>query len=310
MKDLKNDTSVEYQRAIDDAKKLLRYAVARWGYSTNIATWEYFNEIDPNLPTDRFYRELAQYLEQIDVYRHLRSTSTWHPSVKDLRHGQLDVADVHFYLRAVKDQKYRDLADAAVGNTDFLRQHAPNKPALIGEFGLANEKWQPTKEMQESRELVDFHNALWASSLAGASGAAAFWWWDRLDRCEAYPLYRPVAEFLKDIPWTTAKLQKTEATVSDTRLRLVGLQGRDRAYLWLFDPQASWEHVVIEKKTPGTVRGVTIELRGLAAGDYRVQWWDTRAGKVLREETLDSRASTTRLGVPEFTRDIACRILP
>jgi hypothetical protein len=310
MKDLKKDSSPEYQQAIEDAKKLLRYAVARWGYSTHIATWEYFNEIDPGLPTDRFYRELGQYLEQIDVYRHLRSTSTWNYSIKDLRHPQLDVADVHFYFRAVKDQKYQDEVHAAQGNTDFLREHAPNKPALIGEYGLANEKWQPTKEMNESRDVLDFHNSLWASSLAGASGAASFWWWDRLDRCDAYPLYRPVAEFLKDIPWTTAKLHKTDATVSGPRLRLVGLQGTDRAYLWLFDPAASWQHIVIDRTEPSPVRNATVELRGLADREYRVQWFDTRKGQVLRETPLRISGGTGQLAVPEFVRDIACRIVP
>ena len=53
----------------------------------------------------------------------------WHPSPKDCDHPQLDVADLHFYLRAVKDQKYRDEADAAVGNAGWLRGRAKNKPA-------------------------------------------------------------------------------------------------------------------------------------------------------------------------------------
>jgi hypothetical protein len=76
MKSLADDRSSEYREAIDDAKKLMRYAVARWGYSTSVAAWEYFNEIDPGLPTDRFYTEVGQYLERIDIYRHLRQKRT------------------------------------------------------------------------------------------------------------------------------------------------------------------------------------------------------------------------------------------
>ena len=70
--------------------------------------------------------------------------------------------------------------EAVLERTQWLREHAPNKPAHLGEFGLANDQWQPTEEMKSSREVVDFHNALWASALSGAATTALFWWWDRL----------------------------------------------------------------------------------------------------------------------------------
>ncbi|MBC8868193.1 MAG: DUF5060 domain-containing protein, partial [Planctomycetes bacterium] len=242
MNDLRDEGRPEYQQAIDDAKNLFRYAVARWGYSTNVVTWEYFNEMDPGMPTDRFYAELGEYLDRVDIYGHLRSTSTWHHSSRDCRLGSLDVADVHFYLRPVKDRRYKDEVEAALGNAAFLREHAPAKPALIGEFGLANERWQPTKEMRESEEVVDFHNAIWASALSGTSGTALFWWWDRLDRRNAYPHYRPLATFLADVPWTTARRGKAAATVSREALRLVSLRGQARADLGLWGPQAGCEN--------------------------------------------------------------------
>jgi len=310
MNDLKDESSSEYQKAIDDAKNLLRYAVARWGYSTSVVTWEYFNEMDPGRPTDRFYAELGDYLEQIDIYGHLRSTSTWHHSSRDCRLESLDVADVHFYLRPVEGRRYQDEVEAVLGNAVFLREHAPDRPALIGEFGLANERWQPTKEMQESDEVIDFHNAIWGSALSGTSGTALFWWWDRLDKRNAYPHYRPLAKFLADIPWTTARLQKTAATVSRESLRLVGLQGQDRAYLWLFDPQASFESVVIRKAKPATIDGATIVIQDLKAGTYRVSWWDTWEAQVVKEDKCESSDGALRLTVPSFTRDIACKIVP
>ena len=73
---LKEPASPQYEAAIQDARKFLRYAVARWGYSTSIAAWEYWNEMDPGLPTDRFYTALGDWLDQIDPYHHLRTTST------------------------------------------------------------------------------------------------------------------------------------------------------------------------------------------------------------------------------------------
>jgi hypothetical protein len=310
MGSLKDPGSREYQRAIDDAKNLLRYAVARWGYSTSVAAWEYFNEIDPNLPTDRFYTELGKYLQRIDPYHHLRTTSTWAPSARDCRLAKLDIADVHFYLRPTDRKRLRDEVDAVLDRTRFLRQHAPNKPAHLGEFGLANEKWQPTREMQQSDQIVDFHNAIWASALSGSSGTVLFWWWDRLDRRNVYPQYRPLAEFLADVPWTTAGLKPTSATLSTEQVRLVGLQGPDRAYLWLFNPQAAWSSVVIEHVTPAPISGATLDIKDLAPGTYRVQWWDTSQGKTVKEERLSSSAGILRTDVPTFARDVACKIVP
>ena len=310
MRDLRDEDSPEYRQAIADAKNLLRYAVARWGCSTSVAVWEYFNEIDPGLPLERFYREVGQYLEQIDIYGHLRSTSTWNQSARDCRHPQLDVADVHFYLRPVEPRPYADEVEAVLGNAAWLREHAPAKPALIGEFGLADPQWRPTKEMRDSPEIVDFHHAIWASALSGASGTALFWWWDRLDPRNHYPHYRPLADFVADIPWTTAKLRKISATVSGTEARLVGLQGDDRAYFWLFDSAASWEHVVIRNRQPETIDGQQIDVGGLQPGAYRVEWWDTRTGEIVRRDHVSLEQPVLRLAVPRWQRDFAGKIVP
>ncbi|MHC4404517.1 MAG: DUF5060 domain-containing protein [Planctomycetota bacterium] len=310
MEALKDDTAPTYQQAIDDAKKLLRYAVARWGYSTSVAVWEHFNENDPGLPTDRFYTATGEYLEKIDVYGHLRSTSTWHPSPKDCRHPKLDLADVHFYLRPADKGRLRDEVDAVLDRARYLREHAPRKPAILGEFGLANERWQPTREMNESGSLADFHNGLWASALSGTSGTCLFWWWDRLDRRNAYGHYRPLAAFLADVPWTTAGFKAASAAVSHEQARLVGLQGRDRAYLWLFNPQAAWSRVVIEKTVPEAIEGATVEIDGLAPAVYRVAWWDTWEGKTIKETKVAAPEGILRTTVPVFHRDVACKIVP
>jgi hypothetical protein len=306
---LKNDKSPEYDRAIANAKRTFRYAVARWGYSPNVAAWEYWNELDPGLPTDRFYTAMGEYLEQIDPYRHLRTTSTWHPSPKDMRHPKLDLADLHYYYRPADAQKYKDEVDALLDRTRFLLENSPNKPAHLGEFGLANDKFQPTDEMRSSKEVIEFHNAMWASALSGASGTCMFWWWERLDKNDAYPHYRPLSAFLADIPWTTAGLQPRAASVANGNVRIVGLQCRDRAYLWLFNPQAAWRSVVIDKTTPAEIKGATVEIKNLKPGKYLVEWWDTTTGKAIREEKVSVTAAPLQLTVPDFNRDIACKIV-
>jgi hypothetical protein len=295
----------EYDQAIRDAAKLLRYAVARWGYSTHVSAWEYWNEMNPNLPTDRFYTELGKYLETADVYHHLRTTSTWGPSAKDCRHPQLDFADTHFYLRPADKGRLSDEVEAVLERTRWLREQAPRKPVHLGEFGLANDRWQPTDEMNRSRELVDVHNALWASALSGASGTALYWWWDRLDQRNVYPLFRPVSAFIADIPWNSGEIASLSVAAAPDRLRCVGLRSQRKAWFWLFDPAASWAKVVIEKNEPPTLSGVEVILKNAPSHWRRVQWWDTRTGRVAREDEAVAVDGTFRLRAPDFTRDLA-----
>jgi len=306
---LRDSASQDYDRAIADAKKLFRYAVARWGCSPNVAAWEYWNEMDPRLPTDRFYAELGAYLETADPYRHLRTTSTWGPSEKDCRHPQLDIADTHFYLRPADRQRLADEVEAILDRTRWLQAQAPRKPAHLGEFGLANDRWQPTEEMRSSRELIDLHNSLWASALSGASSTALFWWWERIDQRGGYRLYRPLSTFLAGIPWTGGAIEPA-AIQADDRLRALGLRTRDHAWLWIFHRAAAWQKIVIDKRAPPEVRDAVLDLAGLAPGAYRVQWFDTRTAETRLEQTLDARESSLRLVAPRFTHDIAARVYP
>jgi hypothetical protein len=309
MSSLKDQQSDEYAEAIRDARKLLRYSVARWGYSTHVAAWEYFNEIDPHLPTNRFYDELGAYLEQIDVYRHLRTTSTWAPSPKDWKHPRLDVAQTHHYIRPADKEQGHDEVAVVLQRTELLREHAPRRPVLLGEFGLAEDNWQRSAYIKQDTALVHFHNSLWASALSGASGTAMSWWWELLDPMDAYPQYSPLAKFMADVPLDSG-LEATAANVAGAEVRVVGLQGRDCAYLWLFNPQARWWNQVIQKQTPGAVVSARLEVPQLAAGTYRIVWWDTDRGTVSAEQEAQLESGSLTVVAPGFSDDIACKIVP
>jgi hypothetical protein len=307
---LKDADRPEYAQAIADAQKLLRYAVARWGYSTSVAAWEYWNEMNPNLPTDRFYMELGEFLERTDPSAHLRTTSTWGPSAKDCRHPKIDLADTHFYLRPADQNRLVDEVEAIRDRTRWLREQAPSKPAHLGEFGLADDQWRLTDEMKQSRELVDAHNALWASALSGASGTALFWWWERLDERNVYPLYRPLSAFMADVPWTNGEVRPATLGAEDPRLRVMGLQARNRAWLWLFHRDASWRETVTGGRLPSELSEVAFELREMPDGAYEAEWWDTRSGAAVRTDSVESRNRLVRLRAPAFTRDLALKVKP
>ena len=307
MSTLSKVDSAEYRQATVDAKKFMRYAVARWGYSTSVAAWEYFNEMDPGKPTNKFYEEVGKYLEQVDIYRHPRTTSTWAPSAKDCRHAQIDIAQEHHYMRP-DDDDFKDEVESVLRQSRWLRENAPAKPALIGEFGLADAKWGLSDYMKQDREGVHFHNCLWASALSGVSGTAMFWWWDQLDRQDAYHHYKPLASFLAS--FSPAGLQQTTATISDARVRILGYQGDTCAYLWLVNRQTTWWNLVVEKREPDAIDAATVTIDGLHPGSYTVLWWDTYKGEPVSRQTVSCDQGRLELAVPAFTRDLACRVTP
>jgi len=308
MDKLKDENSPEYDEAIRYAKKLLRYAVARWGYSTSVVSWEYWNEQDPNLPTERFYNEMGSYLEKIDPYRHLRATSAWAPAPRDWTNRKLDVADLHWYLRPNWNELWKDAVGAVQERAQLLRKYAGEKPALLSEFGLADEQWRLSPYMEKDEKLLHFHDALWTSALSGLSGTAMFWWWEKLDEMNAYRHYKPLSIFISDVLFTSG-LQPINAQTSDEAIRVIGSQGKDRAFLFLSDKEASWYSVVVEKMKPRKREGVSIIINGLSPGKYKVQWFDTYEGRVLEVKISEAKERTLQISAPPFLRDIACKIL-
>jgi hypothetical protein len=307
MKYLSDPKSAEYQQAIDDVKNLMRYAVARWGYSTSVGAWEYYNEIDPGKPTDRFYDEVGEYLAEIDVYHHLRTTSTWHPSARDIKLASLDIGQLHHYMRPETKEDITDEVASIVDQAKFLREHGPNKPVLIGEFGLADQKWGRSDYMKQDTEAVHFHNCLWASAFSGISGTAMFWWWEVLDAQDAYRHYKPLADFLSGV--SLAGLQPIEASVSDDAIRVLGYKGKDRAYFWACSKEAKWWNRVVDKKKLGTIEGARVSIDGLDRGRYSVEWWDTTEGKVVRAERISVSTDLASVSIAALRFDIACKIV-
>ena len=306
---LRKADSPEYDRALRDAKALVRYFVARWGFSTHVAAWEYFNEMDPHRPTDRFYAELGEYLQRVDPYRHVRATSAWASPSRDYGLTSLDQADMHWYMRPASGELRKDAAAGVLERAKVLRERAPGKPALLSEFGMTDDTWQRSGDLDTDKEFVHLHNALWASALSGMSGTACHWYWDDIHKRDLYHHYAGVAAFVADIPFTTAKLRPAEAKC-DKPLRVVGLAGKGGAWLWLADPNATWWALAAEGAKPAELRGATLTVSGLRDGAWRVEWWDTRSGKVLHRLDAAAAGRALAVAVPAFSRDIACKVLP
>jgi hypothetical protein len=311
MRDLRNEDSPEYQQAIADAKNCCvtrrRAGVARRRSPSGSTSTRSIRGCRWNGSTAKsasISNRSTSTASAVD--QHLESIGPRLPAS-----SQLDVADVHFYLRPVEPRPYADEVEAVLGNAAWLREHAPAKPALIGEFGLADPQWRPTRRCARVRRssistMRSGRRRCPAFRGRRSSGGGTGWTQGTTIRTTAR--WRISSPTSRGRPPSCAK---SRPKVSEPKVRVVGLQGDDRAYFWLFDPAASWEHVVIRKRQPETIDGQQIDVGGLQPGAYRVQWWDTRSGEVVRREKVSLEQPVLRLAVPgRWQRDFAGKIVP
>lgn len=90
-------------------------------------------------------------------------------------------------------------------------------------------------------------------------------------------------------------------------LRAYGLRTGELAFVWLHNRSSTW-WAEFAGKEPVPLSGMSMEARGLPDGAYRLEWWDTWAGKTAATAEAKSVGGVLTLAIPEVTRDVACVI--
>jgi hypothetical protein len=178
-------------------KNKLRYFVARWGYSTNIAFWEFFNEVDnaaftrsPQdsvlIPLDEiseWHDVMSTYLKSIDPYKHLVTTSVSHreiPGMWDL--DNMDLNQKHIYKRTTRIRP--ETIEAA---------YKHNKPFAIGEFGYEWD-WNLNFSTMAVEKIYDFKRGLWYGMFTPTPILPMSWWWEFFDDRGITPYFKGVRD--------------------------------------------------------------------------------------------------------------------
>ncbi|HEX2999579.1 MAG TPA: hypothetical protein VHR86_05015, partial [Armatimonadota bacterium] len=181
----------------------LRYMVARWGYSPNLLSWEYWNEVDiiekyisPDVKA--WHQEMSRYLRGMDPWKHLQTTSyarsEGDPAVDGL--PEMDYVQTHRYGP-------RDMG-AEIGAWTLRKRTAFNKPHYVGEFGLD----AGGDGGDRDPEGVSLHNGLWADMMNGGAGTAMLWYWDNyIHPRNLYGHYAALTAFTKGINWPRAQFR-------------------------------------------------------------------------------------------------------
>ena len=296
----------------------LRYCVARWGCSTHILAWEFWNEINcvrgygaRSQDMMDWTAEMARTLKQIDPWQHMVVNSLGSFLVDDRlwKLPEMDFAQVHGYWHPthVSKEMGKDMAEFVPHWLGLIDHYG--KPRLFAEYGLVNPRWGHSPRADEDQDGVHLHNGLWSSIMTGASGTAMLWWWGNyVHPNDLYYHFAAVAKFVEGVPWTTAGFQPVEAKASTPQLRVIGLRGKGLTLLWLHNREHTWWHVV-EKQPIPAIEGATVTLSGLEDGDVEVQWWDTWKGGIARKEQRRAERGALTLDVGNLARDVAVKLV-
>ncbi len=187
-------TPTEYftsQKARAMYKNKLRYIVARWGYSTSIAAFEFFNEIDnaafngadsvliPHHYITEWHDEMSRYLKDIDPYGHLVTTSVSHRDITGLNSiAYIDFNQKHIYKHTEKIPGiYQDYINGF------------GKPYVVGEFGL---RWEDDDPKYAKEADYDFRRGLWYGMFSPCPILPMSWWWEMFDNENMEPYFKGV----------------------------------------------------------------------------------------------------------------------
>jgi hypothetical protein len=88
---------------------------------------------------------------------------------------------------------------------------------------------------------------------------------------------------------------------------IVGMQARDMALIWVHDQHSNFQE---ERGKGKGIRGLRFEVLGLRDGHYRIVWWDTWNGGIVKGWEAECGGGRLPLRIEELERDCALLVVP
>ncbi len=174
-------------------KRLLRYFAARWGYSTSVLAWEFWNEWhELEWHTSQYnvtegiawHQEMGAYLQSADL-NHMVTTSMGSFDAYDglWNLEDMDFAQMHgYYYNQARYPWDWWVHTAGKDMFQFIPHFADNamhygKPVLFGEFGITGAPGQQDELTIQDEDAVYLHNGMWSGLMYGLAGTPMAWRW-------------------------------------------------------------------------------------------------------------------------------------
>lgn len=204
--------------AFKTTKNLIRYIISRWGYATNIMSWEFFNEVNNMINYDICDRSIEQdirdwhnkmvgYVTGIDPFHHCITTSIGNTNsptyIYSILYNYLDFVPHHNYQHIQKAKSKEQFSYILYSKACEAHIDYPSHPFFISEFGFGQGGTSPHYSEKDPFGF-DLHNSLWSSTFSTSIGPASFWWWYYLRSKGLFCRYRPILHFCENLPILSA----------------------------------------------------------------------------------------------------------
>lgn len=274
-------------------KRKLRYMVARWGYSTSILAWEFWNEVQYtdgyNAATvAAWHAEMGQYLKGIDPWHHLLTTSARENDGVIWSLPEIDCTQLHLYVSEI---------------TNTIRNKAMSmwtysKPVVVGEFG-----YYPHETGWADTDGTHLHNGIWSAAMA-MTGAMCWWWDNYVHPNNLYYHFSALRSFFDGEDLRHPHLGTVNTVVGgNAAARCCAVGDSMCAYLWVQDSNNE-----IGRIPQDSLAGVWVKIPGMIAGDYGVEFWNTYTGVCASTAAIWCAGDTLLVGVPAFRWDTAIKV--
>ncbi|MBS0001377.1 MAG: DUF5060 domain-containing protein [Cyclobacteriaceae bacterium] len=293
-----DEESWEYQ------EKLLRYFVARWGYSRSLGIWFIVDEVNgtdgwvsgDSLGAAAWGKKIHDYFKNNDPYNH-PTTGTRSGGIREWwqeGYETFDLAGREIY----EAQGFPIISDGNITSSEThpltysYRNYAGqvqklwnnfDKPAIIPETG-----WDHTfYEMSMPGYLSQYHNALWVTMATG-SAMSPFWWAysNRLNDNVITNQLLYFRNFVDEIPvsgLTNVQPEKIENSDGDAYA-----MGSDQMIF-------GW---VVNSKTD--MANKTVTLPEVERGRYKLRIYHTWRGEFIEEKEIESSRNKISFDIPKM----------
>jgi PKD domain/Secretion system C-terminal sorting domain len=277
------------ETAKKSVKKLLRYAVARWGYSTNLFAWELFNEVQftgvhPSQSATwragvlTWHDEMGKFIKSIDPFKHIITTSADDKQCVDMDKLEgLDVVQYHLYdTKLLTTQNTRD--------ADF-RAKLSRTAIINGEYGLDVTTADVPFETQRMSILTGIFNQV----------PHLMWLWDNYTKAEWANLFKIPAAFLKDKDFVKeGNLLDWKLTIPNPpTLTFTGFNTPKKSYALLYDDNLRDD-----------LSGIKFTPTNLKDGKYKITFTNIITGAEKIDSVSVSSRTVNQVSLPTFSKGI------
>ncbi len=91
-------------------------------------------------------------------------------------------------------------------------------------------------------------------------------------------------------------------------VRLLGLLIGDEMLFWIQNKAYNWKDVK-RGLQPKIINGASFTVKNAEDGMYEVEWWDTFKGEAFSYEKIAAKNKELEVSLPDFSKDIACKII-